>query len=318
MTEQEDFLALVENGEQRVYPEKSIDDVRRIYIPIVLGGVVAIILEAIILIRLESLANEFAFMFMIVPMLIGTLLTIAAGRSVIRNEGRYGIRGINRKILSKAIHFLDMVHQGHADIGRVTDSPRPDELLGTMTLGFGSAVYTLKQIDPSLAKIWTSTLKEKLKPETSSKEIWFIRITIYGMLASIPIILIAVVLYMIGVVSEEDFMYVAIVVVIALIILASVMMLRIITKYKEDAPKGVVDALSEPQLRMDTEMALDKIIQTVREEGQHPLRVLVLGKYDNLVYTERIYKTSKDYDLKAAVLFPAGTRISDSTSGYTI
>ncbi len=308
MTKQEEFLALVENGEQRVYLEKSIEEAHRIYVPLVLGGAIAIISEVIHLIHFNSLMIEFVFIFMILPMLIGVLLTLVAGRSVIRKEGRYGVRGINRKMLSKAIHFLDMVHQGHADIGRITDSPRPDELLATKTFGFGSAVYALKRIDPDLAKIWTLTLKEKLKPEMASKEIWFIRITIYGMLASIPIILIAAVLHFLGAISKEVFMYVVIVMVIAFIILASVMILRIITKYKADAPQGVIDALSEPQLRMDTEMALDKIIQTVREEGQHPLRVLVLGKYDNLVYTERIYKTSKDYELKAAALFPVHDR----------
>jgi len=34
----------------------------------------------------------------------------------------------------------------------------------------------------------------------------------------------------------------------------------------------------------------------------------VLEKYDDLVYTERIYKTSKDYELKAAALFPVHDR----------
>ena len=318
MTEQKNFLSLVENGEKRVYPEKSIDEVRRIYLPIVLGGVVAIISEVIILIHLESLANEFVFIFMFLPMLIGTLLTIISGRSVIENEGRYGVRGINRKILSRAIHFLDMVHQGHADIGRVTDPSQPDELLATMTICFGSAVYALKRIDPELAKIWSSTLGEKLKPEVSSKLTWFIRITIFGILAPIPVILISWTLNIVGVISEEVFKYIAIIVGVVLLILISAVIVYAITKVGADAPQGVVDALSEPQLRMDTELALDKIIQTVREEGQHPLRVLVLGKYDNLVYTERIYKTSKDYELKAAALFPVGTRISDSTSGNTI
>ena len=58
------------------------------------------------------------------------------------------------------------------------------------------------------------------------------------------------------------------------------------------------------QVRMDTEMALDRIIQTVREEDLFPLRVLVLGEYEGLVYTERIYTTSKDDELKAAALVP--------------
>ena len=304
MTKQEEFLALVENGEQRVYPEKSIDEVHRIYVPIVLGGAIAIISEVIILIHFNSLMFEFVFIFMVLPMLVGIILTIIAGRSVIRNEGRYGVQGINRNILSKAIHFLDMVHQGHADIGRVTDSPRPEELLATMTFGFGSAVYALKRIDPDLAKTWTSTLSEKLKPEVSSKSIWFIRITIYGTLAAIPICLIAWVLNIIGVASEEVFKYIVIIVGIALLILISALLVFVITTFGKEAPQGVVDALSEPQLRMDTKMALDRIIQTIREEGQYPLRVLVLGKYDDLVYTERIYKTSKDYELKAAALFP--------------
>ena len=304
MTKQEDFLALVENGEQRVYPEKSIDKANRIYVPMVLGGAIAIISEVIYFIHFNSLMIEFVFIFMIVPILIGVLLTIVAGRSVIRNEGQYGVRGINRKILSKAIHFLDMVHQGHADIGRITDSRRPDELVATTTIGFGSAVYALKRIDPDLAKMWTSTLSEKLKPETSSKFTWFLRISLFGILAALPVIFIAWVLHLIGVFNEDVFKYIVIIATVVFLILAGACMVFVITKFGAEAPQGVLDALSEPQLRMDTEMALDRIIQTVREEGQYPLRVLVLEKYDDLVYTERIYRTSKDYELKAAALFP--------------
>ncbi len=304
MTKQEDFLTLVADGVQRAYPEKSFEEVHRIYVPIILGGAITITFEVVSLILLGSLMNEFVFMFMVLPMLIGTLLTLVAGRSVITNEGQYGVRGINRKILSRAIHFLDMVHQGHADIGSITDPPRPDELAASMTIGFGSAVYALKRIDPDLAKTWSSTLSEKLEPEVSSKLKWFIRITIYGALAAIPIALIAWVLSVSGIVSEEVFKYIAIGVGIALIILISALLVFLISTFGKEAPQGVVDALSEPQIRMDTEMALDKIIQTIREEGQHPLRVLVLGKYDDLVYTERIYRTSKDYELKAAALFP--------------
>jgi len=304
MTKQEEFLALVENGEQKVYPEKSIDEAHRIYVPIVLGSAITIISEVILLIHFNSLMIDFVFIFMILPMLVGIILTIVAGRSVISDEGQYGVRGVNRKILSKAIHFLDMVHQGHADIGSITDSPRPDELAASMTIGFGSAVYTLKRIDPDIAKTWSSTLSEKLNPEVSFKLKWFMRITIYGALAAIPIFLIAGVLNMSGIVSEEVFKYIAFGICIALLILIGAMLVFMIATFREEAPQGVIDALSEPQLRMDTEMALDRIIQTVREEGQHPLRVLVLGKYDNLVYTERIYKTSKNYDLKAAAVFP--------------
>ncbi len=304
MTKQEEFLALAENGEQRVYPEKSIDDAHRIYVPIVIGGAIAIISEVIHLIHFNSLMIEFVFIFMILPILIGTILTIVAGRSVIENEGRYGVRGVNRKILSKAIHFLDMVHQGHADIGSVTNPPRPDELAASMTIGFGSAVYALKRIDPDMAKTWSSTLSEKLNPEVSSKTKWFMRITIFGTLAAIPICLIAWVLNVIGVVSEEVFKYIVIGVGIALIILISALLVFVITTFHEEAPQGVLDALSEPQLRMDTEMALDRIFQTVREEGHYPLRVLVLGEYEELVYTGLTYTTSREHNLKAAVLFP--------------
>jgi len=61
MTKQEEFLALVENGEQRVYPEQSIDDANRIYVPLVLGGVIAIVSEVIIFIHFNSLMIEFGY-----------------------------------------------------------------------------------------------------------------------------------------------------------------------------------------------------------------------------------------------------------------
>lgn len=304
MTNQEDFLTLVEDGVQRVYPEKSFEEVRRIFVPMYLGAVITIISMVISVILLGSLTIEIIIIFMILPMLVGIILTILSGRSAISNEGQYGIRGINRKILSRAIHFLDMVHQGHADIGSITDPPRPDELAELLTIGFGSAIYTLKRIDSDLAKTWSSTINEKLEPEVSSKSKWFIRIAIYGTLAAIPITLIVWILAVSGIVSEEVFTYIVIGVGIALLILIGALLVFVITKFGEEAPQGVLDALSEPQVRMDTEMALDKIIQTMREEGQYPLRVLVLGEYEGLVYTERIYKTSKDYELKAAALFP--------------
>ncbi len=308
MMDQEEFYELVENGVQTVYPEKSLSKERRIYGPLIIGGVIAITFEVVSFILLGSLVIEIIFMFIIIPMLIGTLLTIVAGVSVIRNEERYGVRGITRTMLSQAIHFLDMVQQGFADIGRVIDSPRPDELTAATTLGFGSAVYVLKRIDPDLAKMWTSTLSEKLSPEISSKLTWFLRITIYGTLAIIPILLVTYILLVIGVFSEEVFKYIAIIVIVPILILVSALMGFVITRFGAEAPQGVLDALSEPQLRMDTEMALDRIIQIVREEGQHPLRVLVREKHDALVYTKRIYKTSKDYELQAAVLFPIHDR----------
>ncbi|MGY5859354.1 MAG: hypothetical protein RTU63_08285 [Candidatus Thorarchaeota archaeon] len=308
MTKQEDFLTLVEDGVQRVYPEKSAEEVNRIYVPMILGGIIAIVSEGVSFILTGSLAIEIVLLFMIVPLLIGTILTGVVGVSMVRNEGRYGVRGINRKILSRAIHFLDMVHQGHADIGEVTDSPRPDELAITATIGFGSAVYAIKRIDPVLAKTWISTLSEKLRPESSSKSIWFIRITIFGILAAFPIIFIAMILNEIGIVNEDFFKYIVIIAVVVLLSFLSALFVFVITKFDDEAPQGVLDALSEPQLRMDTEMVLDRIIQTVREEGQYPLRVLVLSKYDDLVYTERSYKTSKDYDLMVAVLFPVNNQ----------
>ncbi|MGY5876332.1 MAG: hypothetical protein RTU30_11350 [Candidatus Thorarchaeota archaeon] len=289
---------------ETVYPEKSLSEERRIYGPLIIGGVIAITSTAVSLILLDSLEIEIVFMFIIIPMLIGTLLTIVAGVSAIRNEKRYGVRGITRTMMSQAIHFLDMVQQGFADIGRVTDSPRPDELTATTTLGFGSAVYVLKRIDADLAKMWTSTLSEKLGPEISSKSIWFLRITIYGTLAAIPILLITCFLHIIGVIVEEVFKILVIIVSVTLIVLVSALIVYVIVTSNAEAPQGVLDALAEPQLRFNTEMALDRIIQAVQEEGQHPLRVLVLGEYEGLTYTKLTYTTSREHKLKAAVLFP--------------
>ena len=295
------FLKNVEDGHQDVYPEKVTG---KILAPLLFGGIISIFLTAIYMIYWDSFHVVSFFSLILPPILIGIVITLGLGKKMLGSEGAYGVRGINRILLSQAIHFLDMLSQGEADVGKIVDDQKPDEHAVTPTIAFGAAFYVLKKVDSELAKMWLSSLQEKLRPETSSKSIWLIRITLFGTIGLIPIVIVLEIMRRSGIISTELAFPLIIGSFGIVIVLVAILSIYALKSSRDGVPEGVRIAISEPQVRLDTERALEKLIDVIKTEGKYPLRVLVLGEHEELTYTNRVYVTSKGFTLRAAVLIP--------------
>ena len=301
---EEDFLKIVGDGQQSVYPENPQNVNLKILIPFALGGIIGVLLAVVYLTYWESGVAEVYLSLLVAPSIIGFVTSLALSRKKTKSEVEIGVRGIDRSMLSNAIHFLDMLSQGEADVGKIIDDQKPEELPATANSAFGIALYVLKKIDAEMAKMWLSSLQEKLKPEISFRSLWLIRITIFGAIGLIPVIVVLEIIRMLGLIGIE----VAFPLIIGLfgivLLLVAILSIYAVKSSRDDVPEGVLIAISEPQVRFDTERALEKLIQVIKTEGKYPLRVLVLGEHEELSYTSRVYTTSKGHTLKAAVLIP--------------
>ena len=72
----------------------------------------------------------------------------------------------------------------------------------------------------------------------------------------------------------------------------------------KEPPEKVELAIREPEVRTETEYVLTRLFRFFFEESKHPLRILVMGNYDDLKYTDRIFTTSREMTLREAVLLP--------------
>ncbi len=300
----EEFLKNVEDGHQSVYPEDPQEENANIGVPLILGSIIGFLLIAGYLILGNPVLVEISVLLLMGPFLTGCVITLGLAKKVSDKEGEYGVRGINRKLLSQAIYFLDMISQGEAEVGKIVDDKKPQEQAATTSFAFGAAIYVLKKIDAEMAKMWLSSLQEKLRPETSFKSIWLLRITIYGTFIIIPLVVVLEILRAVGIVSTDVAFPLMISLIGIMLFFIVILSIYAMMSSRADVPDGVRLAISEPQVRFDTERALEKLIQVIKTEGKNPLRVLVLGEHEELTYTNRVYTTSKGYTLRAAVLFP--------------
>ncbi len=300
----EDFLKNVEDGQQNVYTENPQKNMFKMLVPMMLGATIGMLLMAVYLIFWNPIVEEIFMVLILAPTLIGVAITFGLGMKMSGNELAYGVRGMDRNLLSQAIHFLDMLSQGEANIGEIEKDQKPEELGPSINLTFGVALYVLRKIDAEMAKMWFSSLKEKLKQESSAKSTWLLRITIGGILIMIPLVVVLEMLRELGIVSTELAFPVMLGLIGIVILFVVILALYAVKSNRDGVPGGVLLAISEPQVRFDTERALEKLIEVIKTEGKYPLRVLVLGEHEELTYTDRLYTTSKGYTLRAAVLIP--------------
>ena len=207
-------------------------------------------------------------------------------------------------LLGAAISFLDMIHEGCAEVGEIIEPKKPEECFDLSMITYGSALVVLGKINPEMKAKWSTLVKEKTSPHVSLWSKTLLRLTVYGSMAILAVYYTAIALRLLGFLSPNLFfplLYVSFLMLIVFIIIlgAYVYIMR-------DAalPTGLVEAISEPDIRMETGLALDLVIETILSEGKHPLRLLVIGEHSELLYTGRTYRTSKDVTLREAVLIP--------------
>ena len=316
----EEFLKQVETCQKTVYPEDAQIDASSIFIPFGVEGLA--ILTGIALIWLVSLVwRPYPFavflLLLIGPMLVGAAILLIYLRRKAKEKRSYGIRGISRTLLSRAIFFLDMIEDGQIEVGKVKGPSVPHEAAATATLAFGAAVHVLKKIDKELAITWVKTLQDNLRPEVSGVTIGFIRVTFFGSIISIPVLVILEILRSIGIIPTEIAVSIMIALFSLILVMIGALSIYAVRSARREVPAGARDAIAEPELRFDTEQALEKLIEVYEEEGKYPLRVLMLGDNEEFVYTDCVYETTKGYTLRAAVLFPNQTTSSPTDNQWT-
>jgi hypothetical protein len=224
-----------------------------------------------------------------------------------KNESVYGIRGISRTLLSRAIFYLDMMENGYIEVGKIKGPSVPQEVANT-TGAHGAAIYALNRIDKGLAKTWRTTLKEKLAPGVSWRTTWLAKITIFGPAMVFPVIGVVFIFVALGVLSTPiAFQIMWLAFGVFWVLLTALFLKLVRSSHHPDVPEGVLAAVAEPQVKFDTKQALERLVEVYKEEGQYPLRVLVLDDNNAFTYTDRTYETTKGYKLRAAALFPNQT-----------
>ncbi len=221
-----------------------------------------------------------------------------------KNSTHFEVRGVKNVVISRGLQFLDMLQQGHADFGKIRDVKAPEEFSETGTMAFWATLQVLNSFDPELRKSFSSNLSEKMSQEVSSWTKWFIRITLTGSFSLIAILLGAGLLGPFGIIPPAVLIPLMIVGYIVLFILVGLISLYAFMSQGKDPPQGVIDAISEPQVRFEAERAFEKILDVFQEESTESLWVLVAGEYDAFEYTGEVYRTSKDIELKRAILHP--------------
>ncbi len=310
-TNLDSFMELVENGEKRVYLEygTSRDVLIRSLSPFVLGlsftlaFVFIYALTDIVLNPLLALASIF------LPVLAGFLLSILGIVKSTRGVEQFGVRGVPRPQLSTAISFLDMLSEGVADVGKIVDKDRPEEYSTTSSMGLGITVQVLNKIDPGLGSRWFQALSVRLSQDVSLKLKTFLRVTIFGTIGIVFFAIALQVFVMLRLIDSMFFLQTLLVSAIVAVVLIAALSIYVLRNQNANPPAHIDEALRGPEIRNETGYVLDHLLTTIIEEGQHPLRVLVLGKYNELSYTGRMFLTSKESILHEAILIPRAARL---------
>jgi hypothetical protein len=302
----QDFMRLVEKGESRVYLEDitARQLLLRFFLPVILGPSVAIASIVIATTAGFSWDALSFFAILLLPSGAGFIIAIIGVVKSVGRSGEFGVRGITRTDLSIAIAFLDMIKEGEADVGRITDSNSPVEYGHIRTQGIGVVVRVLNKIDPGMGSKWFEVMSQRLSQEFSFREKLFLRTVFFGTLIAVAVGSVVWILMRIGFIDGLLGLYlvggdfiIALVLVIALIGYA--------IRYRDaEPPENVTRAISEPEVRTETEYVLTRLFRTLNEESKQPIRVLVMGSYDDLEYTNRTFTTSREMTLREAVLLP--------------
>ena len=304
----EDFLSSVRDDKSHVYAEYDWSGIKtlRMLLPLLCSFAITLLGVYVMWVYPAVIPDNpwLRLTILFGPIAIGTGYSFRYLLSQNKMVKDYEMRGVNRLQLGAAISFLDMIHEGCAEVGKIIEPKKPEEYIELPTAAYGSALIVLGKIDSEMKTRWSTLLREKISPHVSLWLKTFIRLTVYGSMAILAVYVIASILRLLGLLGPNLFFLILGVSVVILIVF--VILLGVYVYIMRDAapPTGVVEAISEPDIRMKTGLALDLVIETILSEGKHPLRLLVIGEHSELLYTGRTFRTSKDVTLREAVLIP--------------
>ena len=190
-------------------------------------------------------------------------MTMQSDKRERRKKGE--VRGVENMLISRGLQFLDMNQQGYADFGKIKDAKAPEEFTTSGVVGYGAVLLVLGKFDPDLKKSFSTSLSEKLTPEVSAWTKWFLRVTIVGTLGGIFTLLGLEFLRLFGIIPTDIAFPLLIAGFGIVITLFSLVAIYAFMNDGKDPPQGVLDAISEPQVRFEAERAFEKIVDIFQE-----------------------------------------------------
>ncbi len=306
----EEFMSLVEAGEPRVYTEESSPRIIFLYffVPVIIGGILGIASLMIAITAEVTFTAPLFFGLILIPTIAGFLIGITLSvRSVGKGE-EFRVRGIPRSELSLTIAFLDMIREGKADVGKITDPGKPEEYTRFTGLVLSVMLKVLNKLDTEIGKNWFEKVTQKLSQEFGFAQKLFLRFAFFGTTIFVVAIFVVDILRRMALIDAMLALYIM----LPLGIVAAIMLIGLfvyIMKNKDaEPPENVILAISDPEIRTETESVMRRLFEMVVNEGKHPLRVLVLGEYSELKYTGRTYDTDNGLVLRESVLVPRASR----------
>lgn len=305
------FMELVETGERRVYLEYPTvrQVIFKLFAPVVAGFCITLGLIFIIAISHIVLNPVLVLAALFIPILIGFALGLLGVARSSRYAEKYGVRGVPRPELSSAISFLDMIREGHADLGKISSDKRPEDFSPTSSMALGVTLQVLNKIDPGLGTRWVQTLSSRLSEAASLKLKAFLRTTFFGTIVLVIFAIALEILRMLNLIDSLLLLQILVPTVFIAVLFVVALAAYAIKNQNADPPPELQAAICGPEIRNETDYVLDHLLTTITEEGEHPLRVLVVGNYDELRYTGRTYVTSREMILREAVLIPRAARL---------
>ncbi|MHA2432513.1 MAG: hypothetical protein ACXADO_04705 [Candidatus Thorarchaeota archaeon] len=307
------FMRAVESREPRVYQEEvvSVREILLIISPLLVGSAVGFVA----IFRYLSTSPEPVFLSLMlsimVPLLVGIIVMFLI---VFRRESQareYGLKGVSRSSLSLTILFLDMILNGYVDTGEIADLPRPEEYLRSSQRGYGTTIYTLKKLDHETGDNYADLIREKILSTMTGKERLFAKVFPFALITAAAALLVAMVSLEWSMIPEQAALVALAAGLIAAVLLMCGLGINAVRTRGEEPRPELEMAISEPDLKTQTSIALDRLLETILSEGEHPLRVLTISDYDELRYTGTTYTTEKGMTLREAVLIPRRTELEN-------
>ena len=299
----DDFMKKVEAGEPYIYPENPSYRKAFLYVSPALLAFPFLFLLPILAGSFPILWDYGALIFF--GLLFGVPFISIFYRFWLLYKCGVGFGFINyfsRLQISASISFLDMVLMGHEKVGDIPESSRAVEFRFAHIRSLGSTHKVLKKSIPDLSIKWIGKVEdqlgESLPSRSRSESVSYIYLVIMLFLTAYWIA------DFMGLLGEQSLYYSSIISFIYLIVTFSY--LCIVTRTKEiGASESLVKIIEEIDMKEETKVVLESLIQVIRAKCKCPIRTFVIGEYSGLKYVDYSIKTSSELTLRAAVLLPS-------------
>jgi len=228
--------------------------------------------------------------FMII-MVLGLLLLFAGILWWFHLTKSRSFRGIRRSCLSIALSYLEAKEAGIKDIGMIVYPESPSQFAFLKLTGLSAAKRTLESLSKGTLIQEDHTIAvEALEEEGKVTRMALCVVSVVLLIAVFPLVILAIS----GMTGPFIFLLVGMVIIFLLMVAAYVNYRR----RKRVEHQILEESRDEPVERFE------HILTLLRTEYNYPLRLLVVGNHQELLYTGRTFTTSTDVKMQEAVFLP--------------